>query len=136
MKIFPEYLVSDKDKKFSRFDESLIDKIIAGVVKSDPKVKFIESKHWREDNHKTWSDAIFSDGGEYNQMIISCFETGEKDFHYIFYKISEYNKKNFIHMDEMVDEYCSDTGYDFNDLNQFGDLIMIPNDLIALNNYY
>ena len=35
----------------------------------------------------------------------------------LFYKISEYNKKNFIHMDEMVDDYCSATGYDFNDLN-------------------
>ena len=117
MKIFPESWVPDQDKKFSRFDESLIGKIIAGVQKSDQEIKFIESKHMREDNYPTWSDAIFSDGGEYNQMIISSFKKGEKDFGYVFYKISEYNKKNFIHMDEMVDDYCSATGYDFNDLN-------------------
>ena len=117
MKIFPESWVPDPDKKFSPLDESLINKIIAGVLKSDPKIKFIENKHMRQDNYPTWSDAIFSDGGEYNQMIISSFKKGEKDFHYVFYKISEYNKKNFIHMDEMVDDYCSATGYDFNDLN-------------------
>ena len=117
MKIFPESWVPDPDKKFSPLDESLIDKIIAGVLKSDPKFEFIESKHVRQDNYPTWSDAIFSDGGEYNQMIISSFKKGEKDFHYVFYKISEYNKKNFIHMHEMVDDYCAATGYDFNDLN-------------------
>ena len=117
MKIFPESWVPDPDKKFSPLDESLINKIIAGVLKSDPKIKFIENKHMRQDNYPTWSDAIFSDGGEYNQMIISSFKKGEKDFHYVFYKISEYNKKNFIHMHEMVDDYCAATGYDFNDLN-------------------
>ena len=117
MKIFPESWVPDPDKKFSPFDESLINQITAGVLKSDPKFEFIESKHVRQDHYPTWSDAIFSDGGEYNQMIISSFEKGEKDFGYVFYKISEYNKKNFIHMDEMVDDYCSATGYDFNDLN-------------------
>ena len=117
MKFFPESWVPDPDKKFSPLDESLIAKIIAGVLKSDPKFKFIESKHMRQDNYPTWSDAIFSDGGEYNQMIISSFKKGEKDFGYVFYKISEYNKKNFIHMHEMVDDYCAATGYDFNDLN-------------------
>ena len=93
MKIFPESWVPDPDKKFSPLDESLIDKIIAGVLKSDPKFEFIESKHVRQDHYPTWSDAIFSDGGEYNQMIISSFKKGEKDFGYVFYKISEYNKK-------------------------------------------
>ena len=44
MKIFPESWVPDPDKKFSPLDESLIDKIIAGVLKSDPKFEFIESK--------------------------------------------------------------------------------------------
>ena len=117
MKIFPESWVTDPDKKFSTLDESLIDKIIAGVLKSDPKFEFIESKHVRQDNYPEWGDAIFSDGGEYNQMIISYFKKGEKDFGYVFYKISEYNKKNFIHMNEMVDDYCAATGYDFNDLN-------------------
>ena len=117
MKIFPESWVPDPDKKFSPLDESLIGKIIAGVLKSDPKFEFIESKHVRQDNYPEWGDAIFSDGGEYNQMIISYFKKGEKDFGYVFYKISEYNKKNFIHMDEMVDDYCAATGYDFNDLN-------------------
>ena len=104
MKFFPESWVPDPDKKFSPLDESLIAKIIAGVLKSNPKFEFIESKHVRQD------------GGEYNQMIISSFKKGKKDFGYVFYKISEYNKKNFIHMDEMVDDYCSATGYDFNDL--------------------
>ena len=117
MKIFPESWVPDPDKKFSPLDESLIAKIIAGVLKSDPKFEFIESKHMRQDHYPAWGDAIFSDGGEYNQMIISSFKKGEKDFGYVFYKISEYNKKNFIHMDEMVNDYCAATGYDFNDLN-------------------
>ena len=105
MKFFPESWVPDPDKKFSPLDESLIAKIIAGVLKSNPKFEFIESKHVRQD------------GGEYNQMIISSFKKGKKDFGYVFYKISEYNKKNFIHMYEMVDDYCAATGYDFNDLN-------------------
>ena len=73
MKIFPESWVPDPDKKFSPLDESLINKIIAGVLKSDPKFEFIESKHVRQDHYPTWSDAFFSDGGEYNQMIISSF---------------------------------------------------------------
>ena len=112
MKIFPESWVPDQDKKFSRFDESLIDKIIAGVVKSDPKVKFIESKHWREDNHPTWSDAIFSDGGEYNQKIISHFKKGEKDFYFGFLKISSYNKKDFEWLGHIVHDYCECFGFD------------------------
>ena len=125
MKIFPESWVPDPDKKFSPLDESLIDKIIAGVLKSDPKFEFIESKHVRQDHYPTWSDAIFSDGGEYNQMIISYFKKGEKDFGYVFYKISEYNKKNFASMHEMVDDYCAATGYDFNDLNP-----VLPNEWV------
>ena len=42
MKIFPESWVPDPDKKFSPFDKSLIDKIIAGVRESDPEIIFIK----------------------------------------------------------------------------------------------
>ena len=125
MKIFPESWVPDPDKKFSPLDESLIDKIIAGVLKSDPKFKFIESKHMRQDNYPTWSDAIFSDGGEYNQMIISSFKKGEKDFYFEFLKISEHNKKNFIELHGMVMDYCNCTGYDDNYLNP-----VLPNEWV------
>ena len=106
MKIFPESWVPDPDKKFSPLDESLIDKIIAGVRKSDPKIEFIKKRHDTD-----------IPGGEFSQRLVFVFKKDEKDFGYTFYKISEYNKKNFIHMYEMVDDYCAATGYDFNDLN-------------------
>ena len=38
MKIFPESWVPDPDKKFSSFDESLIDQINAGVLKYNKKI--------------------------------------------------------------------------------------------------
>jgi len=45
MKIFPESWVPDPDKKFSPFDESLINQIIDGVLKYNQKIKFIKKRH-------------------------------------------------------------------------------------------
>ena len=101
MKFFP-----DPDKKFSPFDKSLIDKIIAGVRESDPEIIFIKNRHDTDEP-----------GSNYNQRIISLFKKGEEGFYIGFVKISEDSKENFAYLENMVWDYCDCTGYDDNDLN-------------------
>ena len=69
MKIFPEFWVPDPDKKFSPFDESLIDKIIAGVHESDPEIIFIKKRHDTD-----------VPGDNFNQRIVFIFKKGERRF--------------------------------------------------------
>ena len=73
MKIFPESWVPDPDKKFSPFDESLIDQIIAGVLEYDPKIKFIKKRHDTD-----------IPGGEFSQRLVFGFKKGKEDFYFEF----------------------------------------------------
>ena len=111
MKFFPESWVPDPDKKISPFDESLINKIIAGVLKSDQEIKFIKN---RLDTDIPAND--------HNQRIISLLKKGEKDFYIGFVKISEYRKENFEWLGHIVHDYCDcmgfDPGGDFSDLDK------------------
>ena len=68
MKIFPESWVPDPDKKFSPLDESLINKIIAGVLKSDQEIKFIKNR----------LDADIP-ANDHNQRIISLLKKKQKN---------------------------------------------------------
>ena len=102
MKFFPESWVPDPDKKISPFDESLINKIIAGVLKSDREIKFIKNR----------LDADIP-ANDHNQRIISLLKKkGEKDFYIGFVKISEYRKENFEWLGHIVHDYCDCMGFD------------------------
>jgi|TARA_Y100000294_G_scaffold62521_1_gene59230 hypothetical protein len=115
IKWFPDSWVPDPDKKFSPFDENLIDQIIAGVLESDPKIKFIKKRH----------DTNIP-ANVYNQRLVFVFKKGEADFYLEFLKISEYNKKNYNYLHDMVMDYCDSTGYDDNYLNP-----VLPDDWVG-----
>ena len=42
MKIFPESIVPDPDKKMNNFDKSLIDKVNDNLLKSDENMKLLK----------------------------------------------------------------------------------------------
>ena len=114
MKFFPESWVPDPDKKFSPFDESLINQIIDGVLKYNQKIKFIKKRHDTD-----------IPGGEFSQRLLFVFKKGEEDFYLEFLKISEHNKKNFVYLENMVWDHCDCTGYDDNELNP-----VLPNEWV------
>ena len=104
----------DRDKKFSSFDESLIDQINAGVLKYNKKIEIIKKRHDTD-----------IPGGEFSQRLLFVFKKGEEDFYLEFLKISEHNKKNFIYLENMVWDHCDCTGYDDNELNP-----VLPNEWV------
>ena len=85
MKSYPESWGTDTDKKFSPFDESLINQIIDGVLKYNQKIKFNKKRHDTD-----------IPGGDFSQRLVFVFKKGEEDFYFEFLKISEHNKENFI----------------------------------------
>ena len=84
MKIFPESIVPDPDKKMNNFDKSLIDKVNDNLLKSDENMRLLKQ------DYRTglkWENC--------SEIIENVYQISKNHFKIVFCKLSAYGKKPF-----------------------------------------
>ena len=96
MKIFPESIVPDPDKKMNNFDKSLIDKVNDDLLKSDKDMRLLKQ------DYRTglkWENC--------SEIIENVYQINKNHFKIVFCKLSAYGKKPFdvnIHKEYLAHE--------------------------------